>query len=255
MGKDSFIFYRSFAEAIDDLPDKDQLQVYRAIKEYALNEKEVELTGVAKSFFILIKPQLIANNKRYKNGCRGGKPPKKGKPNDNQNVTEPEPNGNQDETEKEPDIEEEKNRTETKLKPNENENENENVNENNNDSGGSKKPPGKKLPLRERDPVNDMERVEKAYLQNWDTLYSQKLVQTPDPVVIWNKTRKLLKDHFEKRKLKPEQIIQALNAGMNDNDVMKGGYSLSTMLTEWMLNRLINAVPRGSSQREKLTLE
>jgi len=124
------------------------------------------------------------------------------------------------------------------------------------ESSGSDEPPNgnhKKPPLRERDPVNDMERVEKAYLQNWDTLYSHGRVQTTEPVVTWGQTRKLLKNHF--KKLKPEQIIQALNAGMNDNDVMKGGYSLSTMLTAWVLNRLINAVPAGSSQREKLTLE
>ena len=46
MNKDSFVFYRSFAEAIDDLPDQEQLMLYRAIKEYALNGNEPELTGL-----------------------------------------------------------------------------------------------------------------------------------------------------------------------------------------------------------------
>jgi len=71
MARDSFIFYRSFAEAIDDLPDKEQLELYRAIKEYALNGQEIELTGLGKTFWKLIKPQLTANNKRYENGKKG----------------------------------------------------------------------------------------------------------------------------------------------------------------------------------------
>ena len=103
----------------------------------------------------------------------------------------------------------------------------------------------KKPPLREREPENDTERVEKAYIQNWDTLYAEKRVQTPDPVVTWSQTRALLKAHFEK--LKPEQIIQAINNGLRDDWILKGGYSLATMLSASVLNRLINAVASGRS--------
>jgi hypothetical protein len=101
----------------------------------------------------------------------------------------------------------------------------------------------KKLPLREREPVNDMEKVEKAYLQNWDTLYLQKRVKTLDPVVNWNQTRALLKKHFEK--LRPEQIIQAIDNGMKDDWVLNGGYSLGVMLSASVLNRLVNAGKAG----------
>jgi hypothetical protein len=100
-------------------------------------------------------------------------------------------------------------------------------------------PKPKKPTLREREPINDMEKVEKAYLQNWDSLYSSGRVKTPDPVVNWNQTRNLLKKHFEK--LKPDQIIQAIKNGMGDNFVMSGGYSLGIMLSAAVLNRLINA--------------
>jgi hypothetical protein len=108
--------------------------------------------------------------------------------------------------------------------------------------GGIKSPDPKKPkkpPLREREPENDYERVEKAYLQNWDTLYGQGKVKTADPVVNWNQTRALLKRHFEK--IKPDQIITALKNGMADNFVLSGGYSLATMLAASVLNRLINA--------------
>ncbi|GHT52929.1 hypothetical protein FACS1894106_2740 [Spirochaetia bacterium] len=104
-----------------------------------------------------------------------------------------------------------------------------------------KKP--KKTPLREREPENNMEKVEKAYLKNWDILYTEKRVKTPDPVVNWNQTRALLKKHFDR--LAPEQIIQALNVGMTDNFIMSGGYSLGTMLSASVLNRLINSGQSG----------
>jgi hypothetical protein len=102
----------------------------------------------------------------------------------------------------------------------------------------------KKPPLRGREPINDMERVEKAYLLNWDSLFTQGRVKTSDPVVNWNQTRSLLKKHFEK--LKPDQIIQALKNGMADDFVLNGGYSLGTMLSAAVLNRLINSAGKAS---------
>jgi lipopolysaccharide export LptBFGC system permease protein LptF len=68
--RDSAIFYRSFYEAIKELEPHIQAQVYTAVFEYALNFHEVELTGIAKTVFTLIKPQLDANNKRYSNGTK-----------------------------------------------------------------------------------------------------------------------------------------------------------------------------------------
>ncbi len=68
--RDSFIFYRSFYEAINDLDDETQLQIYQAIARYSLNFEESELNGISKAIFTLIKPQLEANNKRYSNGIK-----------------------------------------------------------------------------------------------------------------------------------------------------------------------------------------
>lgn len=68
--RDSLIFYRSFYEAIKELPKETQAEVYTAIFEYSLNFKEVELNGLAKTIFTLIRPQLEANNKRFVNGSK-----------------------------------------------------------------------------------------------------------------------------------------------------------------------------------------
>ncbi len=91
--RDSVIIYRSFFEAIDELPVKDQAKAYKALFEYSLNMKEIELNGMPRTIFKLMKPQLDANYKRYTNGKRGGRPAEteitEEKPNDNQNLTKP----------------------------------------------------------------------------------------------------------------------------------------------------------------------
>lgn len=107
--RNSFVFYKSFYESIKELAPKEQAQIYNAIFEYQFYGNEIELKGVCKSIFTLILPQLDANNKRYENGKKGGRP--KG----NQNETEEKPKGNQNETKVEA-----------------NENDNVNVNENDN---------------------------------------------------------------------------------------------------------------------------
>lgn len=68
MARDSFIFYRSFYEAISEIPIEYQAEVYDAIMKYALNQEEIKLSGVSKAIFSLVKPQLDANYKKYENG-------------------------------------------------------------------------------------------------------------------------------------------------------------------------------------------
>ncbi|MDE7159983.1 MAG: hypothetical protein K2O24_03970, partial [Muribaculaceae bacterium] len=76
--RDSYIFYRSFYEAIHELKDDIKLEVFTAITEYALYGKLPEdLKPVTKGMFALIKPNLDTNNARYENGKKGGRKPRK----------------------------------------------------------------------------------------------------------------------------------------------------------------------------------
>lgn len=68
MNRDSFVFYKSFFEALQDLNNKDRLILYDAICELALNDKVSELQGLPKTIFTLIKPQVLANTKKYQDG-------------------------------------------------------------------------------------------------------------------------------------------------------------------------------------------
>lgn len=72
--RDSFVFYRSFFEGVKELDPEAQLKVYNAIFELALNDEQADLSGASKAVFLLIKPQIEANNKRYSDGKKGGRP-------------------------------------------------------------------------------------------------------------------------------------------------------------------------------------
>lgn len=84
MGRDSFIFYRSFYEALQNVPKKHRTEVYEAVFEYVFGSSEPSLSGVPRALWELIRPQLDASQKRYENarkgaeyGKMGGRPKKK----------------------------------------------------------------------------------------------------------------------------------------------------------------------------------
>jgi len=64
------LIYRSFYEAIRLLPLQNQAEVWNAIFELGLNENEIKLEGISKTVMLLIKPQIEANIRRFKNGCK-----------------------------------------------------------------------------------------------------------------------------------------------------------------------------------------
>lgn len=122
--RDSVIFYRSFYEAVKELPPEEFKKSVSAIMEYGLNDLEPETSGIERTIYLLSKPQIDANNKRYQNGTKGGRPVTEQKPNHNQTITKPKPNQNQTETKPEPNH----NQTITKAEPKENVKDNDNVN-------------------------------------------------------------------------------------------------------------------------------
>ena len=118
--KDSVVFYKSFFDAIEELPTKYQAAVYAAVCKYSFYGEIPELSGVAKALFIIMKANIDASEKRYaaavENGKKGGRPKK-----DSEKLEETEENPI--ETENKPN----QNPTETETEPNQNLNDNENV--------------------------------------------------------------------------------------------------------------------------------
>lgn len=77
MERKSFVFYASYLEAANTLKAKERDTLYRAILEYGILGIKPQLKGAPLTCWILIKPQLDANNRKYENGKRGGRPSKK----------------------------------------------------------------------------------------------------------------------------------------------------------------------------------
>ena len=86
MSRDSFVFYSSFAQAANTLGDKARLKLYDSVVKLGLccAESETELnqlcteieTSLAQNRnvlaqFLLIKPQIISNFKKFINGTKG----------------------------------------------------------------------------------------------------------------------------------------------------------------------------------------
>lgn len=67
MDREQFTFYRSFWEAIRGLPRKERQEALEAVIEYALYEKNPNLSGVPFSVFVLIRPTLDASRNKAKN--------------------------------------------------------------------------------------------------------------------------------------------------------------------------------------------
>lgn len=120
--RDSFVFYKSFYDAIISIPDVEtQMEIFKVLCEYSFTGNIPEINnGNVRALFIVMKPVVDKANNRYKanveNGKKGGRP-KKDLKNETQN--------NPSETQNNP------SKPNANLNDNDNEDDNDNVNDNN----------------------------------------------------------------------------------------------------------------------------
>lgn len=101
----SFVFYGSWWEAIKNLPRDVQGDVLTAIIEYGLSGETTEqLKPIAKAMLAMVKPQIDANNVKFENGKKGGRPKGENEPKANQEETKKKPNNNQSRTKSKPNV-------------------------------------------------------------------------------------------------------------------------------------------------------
>lgn len=97
----------------------------------------------------------------------------------------------------------------------------------------------KKLaPLVNREPRNDIEKIEKVYLVNYEKLHNDGVLRNPAPIINWTISRKLTKEVISKYGL--ETIIQAVKKSITNNFCIQKGYALTTILSSGVLAELIN---------------
>lgn len=94
--KDSFVFFRSFFEAIECLEDdREKAAAYKAVVSYALDGTEDWQKGAVQAIMMMAKPTLDYSRRQYENGLKGGRPKKtQTKPTQNPTETQLKPNHN-----------------------------------------------------------------------------------------------------------------------------------------------------------------
>lgn len=138
--KDSFVFYKSFFDAIEELPEEHQLEAYRSIMMLALFGIDEKPSGLASIVYIMAKPQIEANYEKYENGKKGGAP--KGNKNAKRKQPDETMENNQKQPKqplvvfennlKQPQVEFQNNQKQPNVNVNDNVNDNDNVNINDN---------------------------------------------------------------------------------------------------------------------------
>lgn len=108
MERNQFTFYRSYRDALRELPPKEFKAAVMAICDYALDETAPSLSGIPNSVFILIRPTLDSG--RIKALNRANKNASKQEQSKNKRGTKKEQKPKEEEGEKEGKIEVEKER-------------------------------------------------------------------------------------------------------------------------------------------------
>ena len=242
--RDSLIFYKSFYEAIKELPRDVQGEIYTAIMEYGLYGSETEqLKPIARSIFSLIKPQLDANNKRYENGCKGGRPVVE----ENQPKTNQKPNNNQ---------------AVTKGKPNDNVNDNVNDNDNEKELKRDTDVSPESPDPQNSNPINpDFPEKEGPHppvapppLPDPDFLKFQKWIQEKAPQVAKMKEPFTEEEYLRiKEEFSGDMTAEVLLAMHNCKDLLKKYVSANLTFRNWINRRLKDGTSTGRQVHEVIT--
>lgn len=131
MKRSSFIFFSSYYDAINELPEDEQGRIYQAIVIYSITGKVPKnLTAIGKACFKLLRPFIDNSIERYEtysaNGKKGGRPKREKQEIEKQSESKTKANQNLNESK----LKANKNPNESNTKANDNLNRNRNRNNN-----------------------------------------------------------------------------------------------------------------------------
>jgi len=118
------------------------------------------------------------------------------------------------------------------------------------DIGHKNLPPQKPIALLSREPKNDLERVNKKWLENYISIHGSQPIN-PN----WNITSPLVSKAIKQAGI--EKILQALDNAMNDKFCLDSGYMLKIIMSGNVISRLVNKThgvgpPKGLAEKESL---
>ncbi len=96
----------------------------------------------------------------------------------------------------------------------------------------------KTVPLIEREPKNELEKVEKEYLLNYQDLYKSGVLRLDKPVINWTASRKLTNEAIKKYGI--DVVIEAVRKSKDNQFCIEKGYSLTTILSAGVFAGLVN---------------
>ena len=259
MERNSFVFYLSFYEALEHLQGESYIRVMKAVMRYAFfGEEPTGLEGPEKMAYILIKPQLDANNRRFENGKKGaeygkrGGRPRKNKEEKTKNpygVIDKNPYGVIDKT------------------PNDNVNVNVNVNDNVNDDLSeddetklNDKSPSDEGMVEQAQPIINTPHSQQKKMnntKNYMSIYKDiesyyKNIYTGTfgraPIINYGRVRKQIKSILNSGAT-VEQIKDAISKALADDWVMQGGFNIETILSAKTFNRVLNNPYKTDGQK------
>lgn len=74
MAREHFTFFESYHESFKDLPPEVVGQIVQAMCAYYFDGEDIELEGLPRTIFSLIRPVLDSSIKKSENGAKGGAP-------------------------------------------------------------------------------------------------------------------------------------------------------------------------------------
>ena len=95
-----------------------------------------------------------------------------------------------------------------------------------------------KTPLLERVPANDLEKIEKVYLENYKQLFEQGVLRMEKPVINWTVSRKLTNEAIKKYGV--DIVLEAVRKSKDNNFCVEKGYVLTTILSAGVFAGLVN---------------
>jgi hypothetical protein len=112
--------------------------------------------------------------------------------------------------------------------------------------------PQKNIALLDREPKNDLERVNKKWLENYIAIFGNQPINPS-----WNISTPLISKALKQVGL--EKVLQALETARKDKFCLESGYILKIIMSGNVLSRLINTKPAGtgppSSLKDKKSLK
>lgn len=219
---DSFVFYKSFYEALKFLDPETKCKAYDAICDYAFDGILPTGCGMERAVFELVKPQIDANNRRRANGAKGAE---YGKLGGRPKKTPTKPQNNPKETPRKPLT----NPTQT---PNVNVNDNVNVNVNDNANENvnvNKSPKGDKRYF----PDDDL--LEKTFADFQDMRKKIKKPMTDRAIsLMLNKLEKLSSDPLVQVKILEQSIMNCWQDIYEIKDVRNDNRSnVQSIMDRW----------------------